>query len=71
MEPSLFLSISLYFSLFLSISLCRELKSSSAQALSRLAEAESKVRTLQSALETTQSELLELKNKFDEDAHAK
>jgi homeobox protein cut-like len=49
----------------------RELKSSSAQALSRLTEAEAKVRTLQLALETTQSELLELKNKFDEDAHAK
>ena len=52
-------------------SLYRELKSSSAQALSRLTEAEAKVRTLQLALETTQSELLELKNKFDEDAHAK
>ena len=49
----------------------RELQTSSSLALARLAEADAKVRTLQSALETTQSELLEVKNKYDEEAHAK
>ena len=49
----------------------RELQSTSSHAQAQLAEANGKVRMLQSALETTQSELLEVKNKYDEEAHAK
>lgn len=49
----------------------RELLTTSDQAVNRQKEAETKVRTLQTALETTQTELLEIKNRFDEEVHAK
>ena len=49
----------------------RELEGSVQVAEGRVVEAEQKARTLQTALQTTQSELINLRNKYDEEAHAK
>ncbi len=42
-----------------------------AAALTKLSQTEAKMATMQSALESTQTELFELKNKFDEEGSAK
>ncbi len=52
-------------------SIPRELEASTAAALNKLSQTEAKMGTLQSALESTQTELFELKNKFDEEAGAR
>lgn len=49
----------------------RQLQESQLLVARKLGDAEQKVSSLQSALESTQSELFDLKSKYDEDSHAK
>ena len=50
---------------------CRKVELSLAESQKRLALADSKVVSLDAALQSTQSELFELRNKFDEEAAAR
>ncbi|XP_022236467.1 protein CASP-like, partial [Limulus polyphemus] len=49
----------------------RQLQETHLEVIKKLEEAERKVGDLQSALETTQSELFDLKARYDEETHAK